>query len=375
MSEAQLSELLKKYDDQTATVSALAAEYAPHISVATFSRHLPHIIHEDAFCPYCPGVHLQSPRSRQSSKTYCPECNHLDQSWYCNCYNCAAARDKEERRKYNIKRDVLRENYPKRVWLGSIDDLTIFDAVYLTALINQSLSEDMNTVDPFLIDKCALGPTAEYTNKIVQHLYAKSLIDIDISNSVGAFEFDKNQSSYALVDVSQSRWLFLPGLSPEEKYSFVENLSNKINGNWPDSWVSESALIWRDIVKWEAIEYMHHLLKERRYNPPKVGNRTNSVFDYIVDKFPISKAYYLINLSVRHVSDRALINNIPSYVARNTFLGEIQSKADKAIAENWDIKGYLRHRYCPQSWVSSTYFNAFVKIGDKAFTTLPPSKG
>lgn len=375
LSEAQLSELLQKYDDRTATVSALAAEYVPDIPVSAFSRHLPPIIHEDASCPYCQDVHLQSRRSRQKSERHCPKCLHKDQSKYCNCSNCAEVRDKDIKRRYDVKRNVLHKNYPRRVWAGSLDDITLLDAVYLIAIKNQSLSENMSIVVPFLSGNCMLGPTIDYTQKIVSNLHDKSLIDIDIDNSVDAFDFDKNLSRYLLADAMKARWLFLPGLSGEEKYRFLETLSKKINEEWPDSWRMEAPLIWRDIIKWEAIDYLHHLMRERRYNPANVGKMTNSVLDNLIDNFSLSQACYLINLSVRHVSDRALIKGTPSFVARNAFIGEIQSKADKAVADKWEIKGYLRSRYCPQSWVSSTFFNAFVKIGDKAFTTLPPSKG
>jgi len=60
--------------------------------------------------------------------------------------------------------------------------------------------------------------------------------------------------------------------------------------------------------------------------------------------------------------------------AANIIPGAIQRTADRAIAENWDIKPFNRDFRAPQSMVSEVLFNAALKIGEDGFKKIPPKE-
>ncbi len=54
------------------------------------------------------------------------------------------------------------------------------------------------------------------------------------------------------------------------------------------------------------------------------------------------------------------------------FIGSIQRKADKAIAEGWTIKNARRDFYLPQTIISSTFFNTFLELGNEYYENVMP---
>ena len=77
-------------------------------------------------------------------------------------------------------------------------------------------------------------------------------------------------------------------------------------------------------------------------------------------------------MAVRDTVDYIARNNISRNRGKNIFIGAIQRKADKAKAEGWELKHFGRDLNCPQTSVSSTFFNLFLELEDSAFETVPP---
>jgi hypothetical protein len=75
---------------------------------------------------------------------------------------------------------------------------------------------------------------------------------------------------------------------------------------------------------------------------------------------------------VRDVTDYNVKNDIPPYRAKNNFVGAIQRKAEKYIAQGWNLNDSRRDFDCPQTWISSTFFDVFMKVGQNGFTSMPP---
>lgn len=272
-----------------------------------------------------------------------------------------------------IKRNVIHENFAGRCWDGDFENLTLRDAVYLSALIRQSLSEDLTTVTPYSPGPPMLAPTSDYKGKIVQHLQGKSLLAIDPHSSIEAFEFNAELTTVESYYPAKVGWLFLPGLDVADKRQFMLNLTAAIDGDWPDAWENDLPALWRDIVKAEAFEYFFHMLDQRGYRLDKIGEKTHAIFDFLIERFPLSKICNLIWQAVRDVTDYNVKNAIPTYQAKNNFVGAIQRKAEKYIAQGWDLRDSRRDFECPQTCISSTFFDTFIKVGERGFTSLPPA--
>lgn len=376
LSTEQLVDLLEKYDDQSIPLKDIISEFSIHTTPSALNSLLPPLIHEEAPCPYCVGVLLQSRRPSRSGYTSsirrCPNCDHQDTD-YCQCQNCRETAAKERQWIEEIKREVIREDYGGRHCDDDVESLTLRDAVYISALIRQSLSEDLAVVDPYASGPPVLAPTGDHMREITKHLQGKALLAVDPESPIDAFVFNEELTEAHSYYPAKVDWLFLPGLGTDSKRQFITDLTAAIDNNWPDAWQSDMPGLWRDIIKAEAFEYFFHLLDQRGYQLDKIGEKTHAVFDFLIERFPLSKIYNLMWQAVRDVTDYNVKNDIPTYRAKNNFVGAIQRKAEKYIAQGWDLKDSRRDFDCPQTWISTTFFDTFMKAGEDGFTSMPPS--
>lgn len=122
----------------------------------------------------------------------------------------------------------------------------------------------------------------------------------------------------------------------------------------------------------ECIEHYDYQLRKRSFEFGKFGDKTHSTFERLLTKFSVGQIFNLTWQSVRDTNDYILTEGIPSYQGKNMFVGAIQRKGDKAIAEGWTIKPSRRDYNCPQTVVSSTFFDLFLGRGQKYMEDIPP---
>lgn len=376
LSAAKIADLLAKYDEPSITLKGIISEFSIPTTPSALSGILPPFVHEDLPCPHCRDVLLQSRRTRGAKYSaptrYCPSCGHRDTK-HCSCLKCRETLANDRLRIEKIKSNILRKEYARRSWDVDFAKVSLRDAVYLSALIRQSLSEDLATVAPYSPGPPPLAPTSEYKTKIVQHLQGKSLLAIDPDSPIEAFEFNAELTTAHSYYPAKVGWLFLPGLDVAGKRQFMLSLTATIDGDWPDAWEGDLPTLWRDIIKAEAFEYFFHMLGQRGYKLENIGEKTHAVFDFLIERFPLSKMCNLIWQAVRDTTDYNVRNSIPNYHGKNNFVGAIQRKAERSIAEGWNLKDSRRDFGCPQTSISSTFFDAFTKIGERGFTSLPPT--
>jgi hypothetical protein len=372
----QIMDLLKKYDDPSVPLKDIISEFSIRTTPSALNELLPPVIHEDSRCPYCADVLLNSRRPSRSgraySSRYCPHCGHHDTK-YCSCKNCRQTAARERQRIEEIKRDIVRKDYGGRYWDGNFESLSLRDAIYVSALVRQSLSEDLVTVNPCALGPPKLAPTGDHMREITRHLQGKALLAVDPESPIDAFVFNEGLTESNAYYPTKVNWLFLPGLDITDKREFLRGLTAATDGDFPHAWQADVPKLWREIIKAEAFEYFFHMLDQRGYELDKIGEKTDAVFDFLIERFPLSKICNLIWQAVRDVTDYNVKNNIPPYRAKNIFVGAIQRKAEKYIAEGWNLNHSRRDFGCPQTWISSTFFDAFIKVGQIGFTSMPPA--
>jgi hypothetical protein len=376
LSVEQITDLLKKFDDPSYPLKDIISEFSLKTTPGALNGLLPPLIHEDSPCPYCTEIVLYSRRPTRSGRVspgkYCPVCGHKDAN-YCYCQNCSEIRAKDREWLEGTKRDIIRENFRVRDWHGDIECLTLRDAVYISALVRQSLSEDLMRVEPYALGPPKLAPTEDYTRDIIKHLKGKALLAVDPESPIDAFVFDADLNEAHSYYPQKVDWLFLPGVDAPHRKNFLRDLATAIDGDWSVAWKADVPRMWREIIKAEAFEYFFHMLHQRGYQLDSIGEKTHTVFDFLIDRFPLSKIYNLTWQAVRDITDFNVKNSIPTYRGKNNFLGAIQGKADRYIAEEWDLKDARRDFGCPQTIISSTFFDAFMKVGQHGFTSMPPA--
>lgn len=208
LSAEQITDLLEKYDDHSIALKDIISEFSIQTTPSALKALLPPLVHEGLTCTHCEDVFLQSRRTRRlrdvSSIGRCPKCGHQNTN-ACRCMKCREAAVRDRLRTDQIKRSIIQKNYAGFLWTGDVLNLTLRDAVFLSALIRHSLSEDMATVEPFSDRPPALAPNGDYTMEIVKHLRSKTMLAIDPESSIEAFLFDaelKSAHSYYPAKVS-----------------------------------------------------------------------------------------------------------------------------------------------------------------------------
>lgn len=133
--------------------------------------------------------------------------------------------------------------------------------------------------------------------------------------------------------------------------------------------------VWQLIAKNECIEYYLYLLEQRGYKIESIGEKTHAIFEALLEDFSVSQIFKISWMSIRDTTDYLVRENLPSWKGKNMFIGAIQRKGDRAIAEKWAIKPSKRDFNCPQTVISSTFSDVFLGEAEKAFNAVPLPQG
>ena len=374
----QVDDLVKRYNDDEILTSLIVA-FNIDAKPAGLVHLFPPVVHKDLPCPYCQDANLISKRPartfepRRPVLPHCPECGHRPADW-CPCKPCRE-KDKAERRlSEKKKRDLIDATCTREVDVPSPEDLTLRDAVFVLALARHAVTDDLGYLKPYFDFDKTLAPLTYCRQDILSHLYQRGLIAISPDSDVHAFVFDPAVTEITRHVQSWVLWTFLPGLEGESKREYLKRLKTLVNaGDWPDGWSRDVFELWHVIVKNECLAQFVYLLDERGCEPYPIDQKTRALFDSLLVDFPPSRIFYLCWKGVTKTMDDCAKKNIP-YINRSTdmFIGAIQKKADEAKAHGRDLKHFERNYHCPQTNVSATFFNDFLRLGNNAFEIIPP---
>lgn len=339
-----------------------------------FVHLLPPIVHHDLTCAHC-QQHMQSKRnSRDSwrkSEPACPACGHKNIT-HCSCVGCREASSAKAMLIETRKRDTLRRRFSHyRSPELDLDSITFREAVFLLAIYRHCVSEDLATAAPYGNFREKLSPTDDARKEILDELAGSRFIAISPTSKSEAFIFNEDFSDCPKYYPAKVDWLFMPGIDPELKKEFVAELEHIArDGPWPDHWRYATFEFWHTIAKAECFQYYQMLLEQRSYEA-EFGPKTHAVFENLLESFSIGQAFNLTWQAVRDTSDHIAKTRPPKSHAKNFFIGAVQRKADKHRAEGWIPSHGRRDFNCPQTVVSSVYFDLFTGVGVKALETLP----
>ena len=378
LTSKQVSELMKRYYEEGEKIASLISDFRldmnPGTLVGTFSPY----IHDDQYCPYCEDQNLISKRLSRDhgiwavGKPHCPSCNHSERE-RCSCNNCLKSKERIIQKRNDVKREIIENNYGQYYGPSpDINELSLKDSLYLLSVLRHSLSEDFYSVQPFNDHHLLLAPTYDYLDEITQHLYSKKLISISRDSDINSFVFDDELTKTTGYYPTRVIWEFLPSMLDGEKRMYMRELDTLVKSKkWPASWESGKDSLWRHIAKYECLEYYSYLLKERGYEQEDFGPKTHHVFEVMLERFSVSQIFNMSWQAVRDTTDYIVKKGLPKYHAKNSFIGAIERKSDKALAEGWKVRFSRRDFNCPQTVVSSTFFDVFLGLGQSAFDTVP----
>lgn len=320
-------------------------------------------------------VNCGAPRALKSRNDFIERKRYYSSSWKCS--ECTEAekleaetlKENEVNLIYNELNDALIQLKEDGIY---IEHMSFEDAIYMLSLLRVGGSEDLSYICPHEKITDLLSPTSELDFEIIDHLYKNNLIGIHPGSSSEAVIFDCGKfTKFYPLKVHWTLPLKKDGPSPSK---FVENLENLIKSDeWPEAWYVDSEKLHRVVAFHECIQYLKIVVEDHGFSL-KVGEKTKLVIYDTLNSFSVAQVYNFIWKAARDAAAFYVREGTSKAHAANIIPGAIQRTADRAIAENWDVKPFNRDFRAPQSMVSEVLFNAALKIGEDGFKKIPPKK-
>ncbi len=378
LSEDQLQEIIARYYDQERefTVSQIVRDFEIDARPGELSSLLPEHVHDET-CSFCEGIHLQSkapPRTGPHRREpRCPSCGHRP-GGYCNCANCREAAATAKAESERIRRDLIHEHYGPHNWgePKPAAELSLREAVYLKALISHYSTEDLEFVDPAHFTQVPFAPNSELMWSVLRHVYFNTFTiapcpDSPIEGYAFGEEGEAPRFYWSRVDIR-----LFPRLTEPERRSYLKDLDKRLNSLSFDADVmTEEWKLWVELIKSEALEYYQAKLNEIGVEFDELGDRTDSVFENLAERFPLSKIYHIVFATIKNTHHFIAQKRIARRNWKSVYVGAVERNADRYEAQGW-LKDYRRDYGLPQSTLSATYFNSYLGIGDDYFFTSPP---
>ena len=367
LNDQEIEELVNRYY-QGEKVSDLIKQFKIDVIPSKLVSTFPALI-TNIECIHCGDIKLEKRRvsrsSLQTSKASCPICKHKNDG-ICYCENCRKNRQELKKDHQQFCREIIREEYDLRGLMPRpLDELTFENTFNLFCLFRHSVSEDLIYSDPFGFNDVPLSPTGDYSMNMLRNLLRANLVAIDPESALDAFVIDEVLNTANSYYPSRVNWIVLPNLNVVEKRRYLKSVSDALlKDNWHDEWSKESNRLAFEIAKQECIEYLQYSANVRDIPITKVGDKTNSIIENVLEDYSVGQIFNLIFQASMSTVDFMVREDIPKYKARNLVIGAIQRKADKARANGWQIKNSRRDFNCPQSIVSSVMFTTILEFGE-----------
>lgn len=266
--------------------------------------------------------------------------------------------------------------WPTDIHQPAARDLDLRTAVALLALartclfVDEAGSDETSpsciTLESLADATIPLAPRGDLASFLLGELGAQGLIAISELSSPDAFTFEEGElrSYYP----SRVRWL-LTVEDPERLLSEISRLAQNA-AEWPSHWEQDVKNVWVEIALAECKEYFRHSAEEREL--PEAGEKsTETMLRYLLESLSVAQCYRVIWICAQRASDFLVRKRCSRKHAANYMIGECQRWADRARAENWEVKPFKRNFDLPRSAISHVFFDVFLKIGEAGFDSVP----
>lgn len=383
LDKQQILKLIKRYYENE-KINDLLKEYRIETSNSNLIRILPEIWSSD-LCEYCEERFIIPLSSRSNNSPLdemnkiCSNCNHNPNSYFCNCSNCEQKREKvrikeierqerieQEKRKY-LNRFLSEDNWVKI----NEDELDAEDRLYLAVILKAALSENIMYVEPLKKVSEKLAPTKEFEVELIKTLTRKDLIiPHKISNLNGfyiEFKDEERQSASVSHDIYQVSYR----INIEPMDMDYDEMIKRLLYPSPELFSKEFCYeMWKKISFYESMQYLLYQMNEVGYsfNP---GKKTFAVLEQLLESFSVAQIYNIIFRAVANSTTRYQSGKITKIHAQNSVITSCEGQGQRAIAENWELKGYNRIRELPETLISQVLFNSIMKISALGFYEKP----
>lgn len=384
LSESQIETLIARYYGNE-KIQALLSEYQIDCFPGQLNGLLPPEILKDQPCPYC-DIPMARERISRSSARYsqaiiqCQVCGHSKGGRYCRCEHCLAEKRHHEEILFKDKSTKIRafcqQTWPLSPHQPAAEELDLRMAVGLLALARTCAFVEVDSEDPdnpFHLSLESLetapipfAPTVGLGQNLISEMIGRGLIGISELGMNSAFEFENGEVRGYYPE--KVHWI----LTVEDPVRLLDEIT-RLAGDasiWPSQWPDAINDLWLEIALAECKQYFRHAAAERGL--PEAGEKSaDLMLRTLLQNFSVSQCYRIIWGSAQRAADFFVRKRCSRQHASNFMIGECQRWADRAIAEQWEVKHFRRNFDLPRSSLSHVFFDLFLKIGEDGFNFVP----
>ncbi|HEY9018600.1 hypothetical protein [Thiomicrospira sp.] len=270
---------------------------------------------------------------------------------------------------HKLLEQVCRVSRENAVQIG---ELSLWNAVHLSALARVALDENTDQISPLYLHDNYLCCKQDRAESAILKLYSDELIDISSRSDPSAFNINGNGEIEFYIDIV--RWKLTIGRSSDENITILQELEKLLCNKdmWPSQWKSQVTDLWLELALDEVLAYLEICLLDHHLEA-RFGEKTTRVFLNILERFPINKVYNFIWGSVKDAVAYQVRTGVPDRQAANSVVGICQNRAERALTEGWEVKSYRRNYRIPQSVRTSYFSNVVTSLGEDFFAQIPGS--
>lgn len=358
-------------------IKSLLQEFNIHARVGELIKFFPE---QDAgvLCRHCGKAmklrYMSRSNRNQFSDPECPACGHHE-GRNCWCDPCRTEQQSAEEKKRlavlieaqkreSVLQELLRLDNRE---FADLSTLSFTERVYLGAFLREGIDEDFNLIKPLIEFENPLAPTQAYEREIVKSLQEKNIIAIHPDSDSKCFsEVDGDTGAYRYIP-ARVKWALTVKDEQLNKVPLVNSLVAPADFHEPEA----AFEMWKTIALHEALEYLIHSVQETFNIEYTVGDKSIAVINDLLQFYSVSQIYAIFYRSTSQAARFLVEKKVTKQHAANSIIGSAHSYADRARANNWDIKRYRRNFDCPESALSKFFFERILKIGHDGFDQVP----
>lgn len=383
LSEQQIIEIINRYYEGE-KVNNLLKEYKINTSSSNLIRILPSVLDNEK-CKYCEKRFVIP----LSSRTYgniideyykkCPNCNHQPNINFCNCLNCEEKRRKEElaRLEKEAKIEEQKRKYLNQIlsednWVKKEEnELEFEDRLYLAVVLRAALSENMMYTEPLKEYSGLLAPTEEFESEIIKTLTARGILVPHKISNFNSFRIEFKDEEMQSAKVSHNIYDVFYRINIEPSDMNYNEMIKRLMYPSPELFSKEFCYeMWKKIAYHESLQYLLFQMNEVGYSFNS-GEKTKTVLENLIESFSVAQVYNIIYRAVANSTARYQSGKITKIHAQNSVITSCEIQGEKALAENWNLKGYNRIRELPETLISKVLYNSIMKISELGFHEKP----
>jgi hypothetical protein len=140
--------------------------------------------------------------------------------------------------------------------------------------------------------------------------------------------------------------------------------------SWPTHWHGELSHVIFDIAFAECSEFYDWCARERQFPSVDEQKKFGLIYGLLKD-FSVGLSCRAINSAAQYAADHMVTKSATPQQAANYMLMSCQRWADKAKAEQWQVKPFRRNINCPRSMISLVLYETFLNMLDDGAFNMP----